>query len=272
MSEEKSIQPFFLNETAKALLDYAQEQYDSGKQQVHLINDDEDANEFLNPCGQYPHAFVLACIMDIQVKAQNAWIIPQNVKKIIHSFDMKTLSRLSEEDIYAVFSNMDKIHRFPTRMAKRFFCAVQKIHNDYNDDASKIWADNPPSGIVVSRFLQFEGAGIKIATMATNILVRQYMIQLKDKHCIDISPDTHIVRVFQRLGLISEDNLINDKKEKDNKAKNKAMYMARMINPDYPGILDYPCWDVGKNHCHARTPECNDCPFSHFCPSNKGNR
>ena len=161
------------------------------------------------------------------------------------------------------------------KVINNFKVAFSKYQNDndYNDDASQIWADNPPSGLVVSRFLQFNGVGIKVATMATNILVRQYNIKMQDRHCIDISPDTHTVRVFQRLGLISKDEHISNKKEKDHKAKTEAMYMARMINPEYPGILDYPCWDVGKNYCKARNPICygekdkGPCPFSHFCPS-----
>ena len=111
--------------------------------------------------------------------------------------------------------------------------------------------------------------------MATNILCRQYGVPFKDKHCIDISPDTHTVRVFRRLGLISEDEQIKNKKEKDNKANLKAMYMARIINPEYPGILDYPCWKVGKEYCKARGPKCKNeqktCPFFSFCPSKNEN-
>ena len=280
MCEGNTMRPYFPNEVAEALLQYSKDHFQN-QQIVHLISDNKDANDLLDPLGQYPHAYVLACIMDVQVKAQNAWIIPYNLKNQIHAFDMTTLyqlaNQLSEDEMKALFENdkMEKVHRFHGKMAIRFFDAVKKIHNDYNDDASKIWADNPPSGLVVSRFLQFNGVGIKVATMATNILVRQYNIELQDKHCIDISPDTHTVRVFQRLGLITKDEHISDKKEKDHKAKTKAMYMARMINPDYPGILDYPCWDVGKNYCKARNPICygekekGPCPFSHFCPSKK---
>ena len=272
MSEEKTVIPYSQNETAKALLEYAKAQFNRKEQNVHFIPNNKDANDLLDPLGQYPHAFVLACIMDIQVKANNAWEIPYKIKTAIHAFDMNTLYKTSVDEIYAIF---DRMHRFPTTMAERFYKAVQKIHNDYNDDASEIWADNPSSGLVVSRFLQFEGVGIKVATMATNILVRQFNIPLKDKHCIDISPDTHTVRVFQRLGLISEDKQIKDKKEKDNKAILKAMYMARTINPEYPGIVDYPCWKVGRDYCKARGPKCKNeqgtCPFFSFCPSKNEN-
>lgn len=256
MCEENVLKPYFPNKAAKDLLEYAKEQFENRKQKVHLVKDDDDTNELLNPRGEYPHAFVLACIMDRQISAGNAWKIPKWVKEAIHRFDMKGLLAISEEEFKIIFKNLPKKHRYPDTMATCFYKAVKKIHEDYDDDASNIWKGIPPSGVIVSRFLQFEGVGVKIASMATNILVRQFGIKVKDNHCIDISPDTHAVRVFQRLHLVQGNS------------REETIYMAREINPEYPGILDYPCWDVGKKHCHARNPDCKTCPFFNSCPSN----
>jgi len=55
---------------------------------VHLVDDDE-ANKFLNDVINYPHAFVLACMMDWQIKAERAWMIPQLVKHELGSFDIR---------------------------------------------------------------------------------------------------------------------------------------------------------------------------------------
>lgn len=265
MCEETSLKPYFPNDVAQELLAYAKNQFDRKEQNVHLISNNKEANDMLDPLGQYPHAFVLACIMDIQVKAENAWMIPYYVKKSVHSFDMAALCHLSEEEIKIIFSNMEKAHRFPTQMAKRFYDAVQKIHVDYNDNASNLWADNPSSGLLIYRFMQFKGVGIKIATMATNILVRQFGVKLADNSSIDISPDVHTVRVFQRLGLTSF-----DKKENQLKRTQGTIYMARAINPEYPGIFDYPCWSVGAKHCHPQSPDCEACPFRTFCKTAEG--
>ena len=262
MHEQASIKPYFPNEAAKALLEYAQKQFDEGGK-VHIINGEKDVNKLIDPLGSYPHAFVLACIMDRQVPAEKAWRIPKLVKEAINSFDMKDLLLVSEDEYKKIFREMpkDQKHRHPEDMASFFYKAVQRIHDVYNDDASEIWKGNLPSGILVSRFLQFDGVGVKIATMATNILVRQFGICVADKHCIDISPDTHVVHVFQRLHLIQGDSTT------------ETIYMAREINPEYPGILDYPCFDVGKNYCSSRSPKCKGkkgqgaCPFFDFCPS-----
>ncbi|MHC4164266.1 MAG: hypothetical protein ACYSUM_19250 [Planctomycetota bacterium] len=37
------------------------------------------ADELLNDLEGHPHAFVLACIADRQVKAEKAWMVPQDV-------------------------------------------------------------------------------------------------------------------------------------------------------------------------------------------------
>ena len=45
---------------------------------VHLVSD-EEANNFLNNLEESSYAFVLACLMDRQIKAERAWIIPFKV-------------------------------------------------------------------------------------------------------------------------------------------------------------------------------------------------
>ena len=60
---------------------------------VHLV-DDEEANTFLNDLTNYPHAYVLACLMDRQIKAERAWIIPWTIKNDLNSFDIRDSLRI----------------------------------------------------------------------------------------------------------------------------------------------------------------------------------
>jgi len=71
-------------------------------------------------------------------------------------------------------------------MGKNFYLATRKIHNDYQDDASNVWKGNPGSAIIVRRFLEFDGVGIKIVTMAVNTLARDFKTPMKDYINIDI--------------------------------------------------------------------------------------
>ena len=271
MCEENIIKPYLPNKTAEELYKYEVNEFKKEKGKTNFVNncDDETAvNELLNPLGAYPHAFVLACVMDRQTKAENAWRVPWIVFKYLGRFDIDYLA-ISRDEIHKIFKDHVK-HRFKDIMADLFCCAVKRIQRDYAGDAGKIWNDTPPSGLLIYRFLQFQGVGIKIATMATNILMRRFGIELRDRRSIDISPDVHTVRVFQRLGLTSFD------KDNEIKSREGTMYIARAINPEYPGIFDYPCWDVGAHYCHAQNPECKKgeekCPFFDFCPSNKDNK
>ena len=218
---------------------------------------DEGAKRYYNNIDEYPHIFVLGCLMDRGVKAEKACGIPYSVCKLFDAFDMESLSAISSEEIREWFAE-NRPHRFNEKMAEVFYAAVQHIHSVYDDDASAIWSGRPGSAEVICRFLEFRGAGVKIATMATNILTRDYRVELKDRYAIDVSPDIHVRRIFYRLGLIpDEDN------------REMVIYKARELNLEFPGIVDLFCWETGKNYCHPKNPKCVRCPLNSCCEFGK---
>lgn len=208
----------------------------------------------LNDLKNAPHLFVLGCIMNQQTRIEKAWTIPVAVMNELGTNDFKAFQQLSLEWLITFF-HTHKLHRFNSRMATFFHAAVQQIEEKYQGNASRIWADNPRSAQVVERFLNFQGVGIKIATMTTNILVRDFKISLSDRSAIDISPDTHARRVFYRLGLTSTDQ--------DN---DLLMSAARKHNPDYPGIFDFPAFEIGYTWCKPQSPLCHTCYMGDICP------
>jgi endonuclease III len=223
------------------------------KHEIILVNGD-NKNELVSDLKNYPHAFVLACIMDRQITAERAWSIPYELKEIIGTFDINSLYNISIEEYKKIFKE-NNLHRFNDNMASVFYNAVHKIVDEYDGVASNIWKDNPSSATVVSRLLDFDGVGIKIATMATNILSRDFKIKLSDYYSIDISPDVHVKRVFKRMGLVKDiDNV------------DKIIYKARSISPEFPGILDLTCWKLGKDICRPNNPKCSNCSFNIECP------
>ena len=222
---------------------------------VHLV-DDAQSNAFLNDIVNFPHAYVLACGMDRQIKAERAWMIPIHIKRIIGSFAIDKLGSISNDEYVDIFTE-NSLHRYNTIMATAFYSAVQKIINEYDGDASRIWTGNPSSASVVYRFLQFEGYGTKIATMAVNILARQFKVPFSDYYSIDISPDVHILRVLRRSGLVKIDA-----------SRESIIYKARELNPEFPGIIDFSCWEIGRKWCRPRNPNCAECMISEECKKN----
>lgn len=213
----------------------------------------KEENDFVNDIKNKPHAYVLACLMDKQIKAERAWAIPYKISKLLGTFEIDELATKSEEDYIKIFED-NKLHRFNKSNAKTFRRAVNDIKNKYNGNASLIWEGKPSSASVVYKFLSFYGCGIKIATMAANILVRQFKIPFSDYCSIDISPDVHLIRVMKRMGLVP-----------NNAKPEMIIYKAREINPEFPGIIDFSCWEIGKYYCHPTNPNCGECPVTDEC-------
>ena len=213
---------------------------------------------------KYPHLFLLGCVMDSQMSAKKAWEIPNIIAEELGG---KDFSLFCTKDLtwYREQFEKKKLHRFNKEMSDAFYSAVIKIKEDYYGDASNIWNDKPSSAELVCRLLEFKKIGIKIATMAANILSRDYGVKLKDKYAIEISPDIHVKRAMYRLGLLSEQKNV-DFKTID---VNKVIYAAKSLNPKFPGVLDPVCWYVG-NQKICTNDSCmsgitGQCPFSDFC-------
>jgi len=217
---------------------------------------DPEIDRYLNDLDIHPHFFVLACLMDRQMKAEKAWKIPFYVSREVGTLRFKGLTTLSLDETLRIFTAKN-LHRFNNIMADVFYKGVQKILKDYDGYASRILRDDLSARTIMRRFLEFEGVGPKIASMAVNILIREFKLPIQDRSYIDISPDIHVKRVFKRLGLINETATNND-----------LISTARALYPDYPGVFDLPTWEVGRNLCKSSHPECTKCYLSHHCPKN----
>lgn len=235
------------------LVKIAKQRFDNPTSQIVHFVENEEANAVLNDLEKYPHAYVLACLMDRQIKAERAWVIPFKICNEINSFEIEDLKHINLDELKNIF-NKKKLHRFNDTMAEIFHVAVNDISTKYNGNAAKIWNGKPSSSAVVYRFLEFKGSGIKISTMAANILARQFRVPFSDFYSIDISPDVHIIRVMKRMGFVP------------NGANNDMIiYKARELNPDFPGIIDFSCWEIGRTWCKPKNPKCEECIVKNGC-------
>jgi len=90
--------------------------------------------------------------------------------------------------------------------------------------------------------------------MAANILARQFKVPFSDYYSIDISPDVHILRVLKRAGLVPA-----------NADRESIIYKARELNPEFPGIIDYSCLEIGRKYCRPTKMLCESGPIASNC-------
>lgn len=215
-----------------------------------------EAERLLNDFDTYPHAFVIGCIADKQVDADIAWLTPYNVSTQVNDFDIRSLAELSLDDFRRILANATPKHRYHKSVAEEIFLGIHMIIKKYDGDASRIWKNRPSCLTVVNRFLEFKGVGPKISSMATNILAREFKIPFSDYSYIDIdiSADRHIKRIFYRLGLCHRTSTPDD-----------IVKIARKLHPEFPGLIDLPIWEIGRELCRETNPLCTQCYLKQFC-------
>ncbi len=243
------------------LVEHGKQLFDSQEQLKKAFTNNSKANELLDDLNNRPHAFVLACVMDQQIRAERAWMIPYSLSQRdprLAEFSITALGGLSLSEVEQLMSTPEPLHRFVKRMSGALHSAIQRICRQYEGDATRIWAGRKSSAEVVYRFLEFHGVGPKVATMAVNILSRRFKIEFADYFSIDISADVHVRRVFCRLGLCPCDASVE-----------QVVYKARALYPTFPGIMDLPCWEIGRNWCKPKDCDlvCRECYMRELCPA-----
>lgn len=213
-----------------------------------------EADVLLNDLAGYPQAFVFAALVDRQVRAERAWLVPLLIRQRLGSFEFADLEAVSRQQWVSLMREPAPAHRMPETMAEILHQATARIGSIYGGDASRIWAGRPASARVVRRFLEFHGAGPKIATMAVNILVRNFHVPLADYRYVDISADVQVNRVMGRLGFVEP-----------GAGPDVVIYAAREANPDFPGIFDLALWDLGRTLCRPVNPRCAECRLAGLC-------
>jgi endonuclease III len=213
-----------------------------------------EADQLVKDIRSHPHAYVIACLMDRRITAERAWGIPYELQQRLGSFEFSFLRALSLQQLEEAMQRPTALHALGQAMPVVLYRAIHHIDEAYDGDASAIWKGRPSSETIVRRFREFYGAGPKISTMAANILVRDFRVDVADRSAIDISVDVHIRRIFARMGFVlpgASDEMI--------------IVRAREMNPEYPGILDLLLWDLGRERCRPTNPGCHGCNWKDRC-------
>lgn len=214
---------------------------------------DKDARGQIKDPNEYALEFVFGVILDQGIKYYKAWSAPYELRNRLGDLNVRKIAKMNERELEEAIFKKPALHRYKF-MANRLIEASKLIIEKYDGDASNIWKGPVSAKELESRFREFKQVGQKKASMAVNILTRDFNIPITgDKSGIDISNDVHVRRVFHRTGLTKGDSeeLIN---------------AARELNPEYPGELDYPAWVIGMRWCRPTNPNCKECPLNEVCP------
>jgi endonuclease-3 len=202
-----------------------------------------------------PFAFVLAGVLDRGAKAEVIWTIPYYIKKQLGQLDPYFFANASIEEIAEIFRKLPRKPRYMNDAPYTVKELSEIIVNDYNGQTQKLW-ENRGSQAVKTTLERIHGVGPGIASMIILLLERWFKVYFDDidHRKMDVKPDVHIIRVFYKLGFISEPTSA------------AALKAARRLNPEFPGAMDAPAWYIGRNWCTASMSKCDECPVVEVCP------
>ncbi len=199
-----------------------------------------------------PFAFLIAVAFDRGMPWQKAWRIPAEID---HEgcLDPALLASMSETDLIGLLDRLTVRPRYGAKQgAKTLSDAARLVCERFGGDAGAIWRESSPAE-VEKTLQEIHGLGTGIASMTTRILRDDFDYFRGQERQIDVKPDVHLVRVFRRIGLIDDDSA------------NQAVRTARLLNPEFPGALDWPAWRIGQLWCHPTEPDCAQCPLTRDC-------
>ena len=241
-------------EAARQLVDLLLEHGKDSKSRpvdaVVIYTPDAEANRLVL---SDPFAFLIAVIFDQGITAERAWNAPYLLRQRLGYFDPARISG-DEDAVRRAIQEPPMLHRFKVNMARWVTLAARDVISHYGGDASAIWSDSPTAVELQRRLVQFAGIGQKKAAMAVELLERDLGVVVKELEGSDIAFDVHIRRVLIRTGLAERDD------------QGEIIDRARALNPERPGSLDHPLWDIGRRWCRPRNPNCGSCPLTTLCP------
>lgn len=204
-----------------------------------------------------PFAFALAAVLDRGTKSEIIWTIPYYLQKKIGNLVPQFFVDRPVEELEVIFRRLPFRPRYITDAPRTVKELSQIVTREYDGDVTRIWKGKT-SSYVKATFQRIYGVGPGIASMIVLLLEKCFKIHFTDidHRTMDVKPDVHVVRVFQRLSFISAPSAA------------EALKAARKLNTEYPGELDGPVWIIGKKWCTPFVPQCSACPLDAVCPKN----
>lgn len=198
-------------------------------------------------------AFLVGLIFDQNIESERAWAAPYNLKKRLGHLDPTRIAA-HPQAVSRAIKERPSLHRFVNQVSRYVVSAAQRVVQQYDGRAESIWEGSPTAEELRGRFAEFLGIAQKKAAIAVEILERVLRVSVVHMEGSDVGYDVHIRRVFLRTGLAVYDE------------PGHIIAVARLLNADRPGAIDFPAWRVGKRWCRSGVPDCPGCPLREACP------
>lgn len=205
----------------------------------------------VRPSKKNANKFLLASILDYQIKAETAW---ESARRLSEEFlgdtdDLwEAITACSLDEWNAKWKEYS-LH-WLSKAHERVYTIGRKLATYYGGDARRIWEDQS-IGEVLYRLTEL-GVGPAISRMVVGALIDTRILSGRG----DVKPDVHVRRVLGRLLMGTE--FPSDRPE-------EAVEATRRMCPENPWLLDRGLYVLGKSVCRAKSPKCPECGMRSLC-------
>jgi uncharacterized HhH-GPD family protein len=127
-----------------------------------------------------PLALMIGMLLDQQVPMSWAFRGPARLKERLDGrLDAGEIAAMGPDAVAALFSEKPALHRFPGSMGKRAYEVCRVVADEYDGDASRIWAGVDDGKEVLDRLLALPGFGGEKAKIFLAILGKRLGVQPK---------------------------------------------------------------------------------------------
>jgi endonuclease III len=213
------------------------------------------------------HRLVFGMIANRMTRYEDALALPERLCGRLGYHDiLECLLDHTVEQIAETIAAPKALHRYPMRIATSLCASARQIERDWKCDIRSMWAEDECLGRdLVVRLMTLHGVGEKIS----NLIARSLILNFAGVKCWDgiaslrPSPDRHVLRVFNRLGLIDGEDDI------------QGLFAAAERCRPFESVACDGAWIIGLSWkcgtsdatCHDGNEEGEPCRLLRFCPS-----
>ena len=139
------------------------------------FTDDDAANRLL---ADEPLALLIGMLLDQQVPMEKAFHSPYDLKQRLGGrLDAAEIAAMDPDELASLFAERPALHRFPGSMAGRTHELAQRLVDDYEGDAEKVWKGADSGAQLYANLKALPGFGEQKARVFVALLAKRLGVQ-----------------------------------------------------------------------------------------------